>query len=220
MKLLPLALAAATLLACGGSSLPEPKILSVQPSHVAADERAQLVARVDAVAPIEVDYATRELRSDTRATLQVGEQELGELEPAPGGLLVAQLPPGLPEGVKDVRITLADGRSAVAPGALRVGPPRATMAFAFDPIADQVAGRPFPVTIRATGAEADAFEGAVLLFDAQDQPLTPPATGTFVRGTTTLEVTVSTPGGNTVLSVRDGQGRVGFSTPFRVRPRD
>ena len=218
MTLLHRALVATCFLACGGSSLPEPKILSVQPSELATDESALLVARVDAVAPFEVDYATRELRTDARATLRVGNVELGELEAAPGGLLVAQLPAGLPEGTLDVRITLADGRSALAPGALRVGPSRATVAFAFDPIAEQVVGQPFTVTIRAIGADAERFEGAVLLFEGLDTPLTPPATDTFVAGVTSLQVTVNRPGPAVVLSVRDGQRRVGFSSPFRVRP--
>lgn len=206
-------------LACGAGPLPEPRILSVQPSALAADEEAQLVARVDAVAPFEVDYATRELRTDARATLRVGTLELGELEAAPGGLLVAPLPPGLPEGVHDVRITLADGRSAMAEGALRVGPPRATIAYAFAPIGEQVVDVPFDITLRALGPNADSFSGAVLLFEDRDLPLSPPATGAFEGGTVTQQVRVSKQGGQVVLRVTDGQGGVGFSNPFRVRPR-
>jgi hypothetical protein len=207
-------------LGCGASALPEPRILSVHPAQLASDESALLVARVDAVAPFEVDYATRELDTDGRATLRVGALELGALEPAPGGVLVAQLPRGLPEGVHDVRITLADGRSAVAPGALRVGPSRATVAFSLDPISEQVVGLPFTITVRALGAEPERYVGAVLLFEGADTPLSPPATGAFVEGVVQQEVTVSRPGAAVVLTVRDGEGRVGFSLPFRVRPQD
>lgn len=215
----PRLLLAACLLACGGSPLPEPRILSVLPAQVFADEETLLVARVDAVAPFQVDYAERTFTAETGATLSIGGTELGPLEAEPGGLLVARLPPGLPVGAQDVRITFADGRSALAPGALQVSPARATVAFAFDPIAEQQEGRTFPITVRAVGPEGAQFEGAVLLFDGEDRPLTPPATGAFTKGVVTLDVTVNRNGANIVLSARDGAGRVGVSNPFRVRPK-
>lgn len=208
-------LLAASMLACGGSSLPEPRILSVQPGQVSVDEEVLLVARVDAVAPFRADYASGSLTADAGATLRIGATELGPMDAAPGGLLVARLPPGLPEGAQDVRITLADGRSAVAPGALQVAPSRAPVAFAFDPIPDQQ-GRTFSVTLRALGPEGEQFEGAVLLFDGMERPLSPPATGPFTRGVLTLQVTVNRNGSNMVLSARDGAGRVGISNAFKV----
>jgi hypothetical protein len=211
-------LLAASLLACGGSPLPEPRILSVLPAQVFADEETLLVARVDAVAPFQVDYAQRSFSAETGATLSIGGTDFGPLDSQPGGLLVARLPPGLPVGAQDVRITLADGRSALAAGALQVAPARAIVAFAFDPIEEQQEGRTFPITVRAVGPEGTQFEGAVLLFDGADRPLSPPATGAFTRGVVTLDVTVNRNGSNIVLSARDGAGRVGFSNPFRVRP--
>lgn len=213
-------LLAACMLACGSTSLPEPRILSVQPAQTFVDEEALLVARVDAVAPFEANYAEGTVSTDRGATLRLGATEVGPLEPAPGGLLLSRLPPGLPPGAHDVRITLADGRTALAANALRVAPSRAPVGFSFDPIDEQQQGRTFTITLRALGPEAAQFEGAVLLFEGTERPLTPPATGPFARGVATVEVTVDRLGVSIVLSARDGEGRVGFSNPFHVRARN
>ncbi|MBF5040833.1 hypothetical protein FGE12_00395 [Aggregicoccus sp. 17bor-14] len=217
MSALTRLLLACTLLACG-QSLPDPRILSVQPSQVAADEQATLVLRVDAVAPFEVDYNERTLAADSSATLWLGSVEIGPLERAPGGLLVGQLPAGLTQGEQDVRVVLADSRSATAPRALTIGPPRATVGFTFDPVAEQVRGQPFTVTLRAQGPSAASFNGVVLLFDGEGAPLTPPVTQAFVNGECTLQVTVDRVGPSMILGARDAAGRVGYSNPFRVRP--
>jgi hypothetical protein len=90
--------------------------------------------------------------------------------------------------------------------------------FVIDPIADQVAGVPFDVTIRAMddlGNLMDTYAGAVNLHDTTGT-VSPAASGTFSGGIRVEPTTILRQDPAVVLSVDDGLGHTGTSNAFSV----
>jgi len=90
--------------------------------------------------------------------------------------------------------------------------------FVIDPIADQVAGASFDVTIRAMddlSNPVDTYTGAVNISDTT-ATVTPSVSGVFAAGVRTEPATIFTEHPAVILMVDDGMGHSGTSNPFAV----
>ena len=90
--------------------------------------------------------------------------------------------------------------------------------FVIDPVADQEAGVPFDVTIRAMDELnnlVDVFTGTVNISDTT-ATASPPVSGAFVTGVRTEPVTIRFQHPAVVLTVDDGIGHSGTSNAFAV----
>ena len=89
--------------------------------------------------------------------------------------------------------------------------------FGFSPIADQLVGVPFSVTITALdgdGIPRIGYGGTASLYDSTGT-VTPTLVGPFVDGVWTGDVTISQAGAELVLTVREGDS-TGVSGDFEV----
>ncbi len=89
--------------------------------------------------------------------------------------------------------------------------------FAIEPIADQQAGTPFAVSLRALDANDNTVEfgGTAQLADSTGS-LSPTSCADFTAGVCTVSVTVTTAAAADVLTAGDGLGHSGRSDPFTV----
>ncbi|MBN1873599.1 MAG: tandem-95 repeat protein, partial [Anaerolineae bacterium] len=89
--------------------------------------------------------------------------------------------------------------------------------FVFDPVADQVQGEPFSVTITALdvwGGQAIAYDGPATLTDTT-QTVAPVTTGAFVDGVWTGEIEIGAAATDVTLTAQDASA-LGSSSPFTV----
>ena len=191
------------LCACGPAGLPPPQILSISPSEMVACEGTTVSVDAELVLPTHLDYGQSEASANPDIALRIGAVQVGSGKYSPGGLLVADVPP-----------TFAP---AIVPGGFTVKPTAYPDAYAIDSVADQTAGQPFAITIRATGANAPAYNCTVAL-SSNHGTLSPSQSHPFLRGVRTEWVTIDTPHASVVVTARDDNGGQGSSNSFRVNP--
>src|SRR5678816_9294 len=110
-------------LGCAGGPLPEPRIISVSPAALRADEAAQLRVVVEAVLPFSIRYpSSPEVTVEGAVDVIVGGRSLGRFGTGEDGIIRFGLPSILPEGTHDLALTWADGRTAVLSAGLRINP--------------------------------------------------------------------------------------------------
>ncbi len=154
-----LALAGAVVLACNGSTLPPPSIVSVVPADRPASSSGPVTIAVDAVLPTRVDYGTSTVTVDNRVTLKIGPRAFGPPVWTDGGVVTEFFPSVLAEGRYDVTVELGDGRFTSAAGAFHVTAGDWPVGYTVDTIPSQESGVPFGVTVRARGAPTGATAG-------------------------------------------------------------
>jgi hypothetical protein len=217
MRLRPIALLL-TLSACGDGALPPPRILSIDPSEMVACEGATVTVSVDAILPTNFDYAQSAATANPDVSLRIGAVPVGSGRYAPGGLLMAAVPPVLSPGTYDVGLRLSDGRpEAVLWGGFAVRANPYPDSYLLDFVPDQTQGQPFPITLRAVGSNAPIYNCAVAL-TSDHGAISPRVSGNFQLGVRTERVTIDRPFPAVVITVRDEGGGSGSSNPFRVAP--
>ncbi|WP_141331968.1 hypothetical protein [Myxococcus sp. AB025B] len=102
--------------ACGSNtSLPAPRILSVEPDKATIGFSEPITVRLDAAFPIRVDYAEGQAQARSGTRVWFGEWEAGVRELDEQGALSVDLPADLGAAAYDVRVALADGRETTSP---------------------------------------------------------------------------------------------------------
>jgi hypothetical protein len=228
--------------ACEPAPLPAPSIVSVVPEQVPAGFSSALSVKVSAALPLVVDYQSEAIDAEQLAlTVELAGQEVDIPFADRDGLLIVPVPEGLAPGDYDIRVSLADGRSAsrerafsVVPtpaftgesdggmqedggaGGILVDIPDRYVGFRFDPIEDQVRGAQFQVTLRAYGPAAETFQEPVKLRASKGMVRTHTA-GSFARGVQVEQISLSHPGLRVYLLAEDAKGRKALSNSFRVR---
>ena len=208
------------LAACGPSSMPPPRIVVFNPARMLASDAAWMQVQLEAVLPFAVDLNHTLASVDPRASLEIGTRALAASEIDAGSRIFALVPSMFTPGAYDVTVRLIDGRAAVAPGGFVVEPGQWPDSYEFSPIANQRAGEPFLVTIRAVlgGATDTAFHGTVNLSSSHGT-LEPATTSPFDAGLVTERlVTIEQTSGNVTLTATDIDGRTGTSNTFLVLP--
>jgi hypothetical protein len=207
------------LCACGSSEPPVPSIVSVSPARISMSECVLMTVELDGALPVKLDYGKDSVELAKLVQLRVGEREVPlESIQDEGRRLSAHLFSGLPVGTHDVRITFEDGQQLVAPAAVEVTGRLVLETFQFDPIVTQVRDTPFPITLRATGPDAQRFEGRVLLRSNKGK-LEPEWSNNFQQGVLTQEVSIDATGGNILIELVDCEGRSVLSNEFRLDPK-
>lgn len=202
------------LAACDGT-LPDPRIESITPNEITQGEAPSLTVQTNAVFPYSVDYGSESAEVVPRFVLRIGTAPLDAARLNGDGSITGGAPFGLPAGTYDVTLELSDGRNAARYAAFVVKPGVFPDGFTIDPIADQVRGQPFAITLRAYGANAAAFTGSVQ-FSASYGTVMPSVSGPFQDGVRTEQITLTTPSDNMILSVTDAAGHIAQSNAFRV----
>jgi len=207
------------LCACGSSEPPAASILSVSPARFSTSECVQLSVELDGALPVKLDYGEDSAELAGLAQLGVGERELPvEAVENRGRRLLTHLYAGLPVGTHDVRVTLEDGKQLVLPDAIEVTGALLLDSFQFESIEPQLRETPFPITLRATGPDAQRFQGRVLLRSNKGK-LEPEWSNNFQQGVLTQEVSIDLTGGNVLIEMVDCQGRSVNSNEFRLDPK-
>jgi hypothetical protein len=206
-------IAAALLAGCGGS-LPDPVLESISPDLIRQGATPAMRLFIRGVLPFRVDYADSVVQVNTNVGVTIGGIR-GPGAYAAEGQVAALIPAALLPGLHDVEVDFSDGRRALLPRALTVEPRVWPTSYVLEPIADQRRNVPFAITIRAQGAGAPEFDASVAL-EVNRGTITPTGTGAFQAGSRTETVTLSSPGNDVVITVRDLSGSTGASNPFRV----
>jgi hypothetical protein len=203
---------------CGSSELALPAVVSVAPTSMAANESILLTVDLDRAPPPKFDYGDSTAELPTSARVSIGGQEFHVLQvEEKGKRLVVELPSGLPEGQQELEVTFADGRKVTFESGFMVKAPLDITALAINNInTAQIRLRPFSITIRAIGADAELFQGRVKLSVSKGS-ITPTVSGPFTRGTRIQEVVLDDTGGNNVaITVEDYAGHSFTSNDFRL----
>lgn len=204
-------------LACSGSALPPPTVVSVNPAARPASSSGPVTITVDAVLPTLVDYGASTTTVDDRLTLKLGPRAFGPPVWTDGGVVTDFLPSVLPEGHYDVTVELGDGRLATAASAFQVTAGDWPVGYTVDTIPSQSSGVPFGVTIRARGAPDGGYGGTVNLA-VPGARVTPAVSGPFVAGVLMQVITVTVDdAGQFQLVVSDLASHTGTSLPFHVK---
>lgn len=238
------ALLSVVLWACEPATLPTPSIVSVDPEQIPAGFPSALSVKLSAALPLVVDYEAEAIDPEQLAmTVELGGQVVDIPFADRAGTLVVPVPEGLAPGDYNVRVTLADGRSASreqafaivststftgesdggtqedgGAGGVFVDNPDKYVGFRFDPIEDQVRGVPFQVTLRAFGPASKTFQAPVKLRASKGAMHTQPS-GSFAEGVQVEHISLSHPGNRVYLLAEDARGRRALSNSFRVRTR-
>ena len=183
-----------------------------------ACEGATVTVDAEVVLPTHLDYGHSEASANPDLSLRIGGIAGGSGKYVPGGLFTVEVPSLFAPGSYDVSLRVSDGRpEAVAPGAFTVKPTPFPDRYTIDFVADQWQGQLFPITIRAGGTNASAYNCSVALTTSQGS-LSPRRSGPFLRGVRIEWVTIDSARSSVVIGVRDDNGGFGFSNPFRVNP--
>jgi hypothetical protein len=207
------------LCACGTSEVPLPSVVAVAPTSMAANESILLTVDLDRAPPPRFDYGDSTAELDTSAQVSIGDQDFNVLQVEERGQrLVVELPPGLPVGPQELQVTFADGRQVSFESGFEVKPPLDITGLAINPITTQLRLRPFSITIRAIGPDAELFQGRVKL-SASKGSITPTVSGPFKQGVRIQEVVLDDTGGSNVsITVEDYAGHSATSPDFRLNP--
>lgn len=215
-RLLALAATLGGCFAC--TDWPQPRILRVTPSTMTETDATLLDIEVDAVLETIADYEQGTLSARTRIEIEIGPEVVGPKSYAPGGLIQAQVPTILPQGVYDVRVKFVDdGRVAVARDALTVLPGAWPDRYTIDPIGPQRRQTPFEIVVRAQGENAATFQGNVRLRVGPYGGIGPAVSRAFVDGVLTETVVVESVGASEVITVTDVAGHSGTSNAFSLQ---
>lgn len=228
--------------ACEPAPLPTPSIVSVEPEQIPAGFPSALSVKLSAVLPLTVDYQSQEIDPAQLAmTVELAGKAVDIAFADRDGILVVPVPEDLAPGDYDIRVALADGRSALRERAFSVvtaptptggsdggtqedggteevllGSMDQLAGFRFDPIEDQVRDQPFRVTLRAFGPASQTFLEPVKLRVSKGRMSTH-AAGTFTQGVQVEQISLSHPGIHVYLLAEDANGRKALSNSFRVR---
>ena len=229
--------------ACEPAPLPAPSIVSVEPEQIPVGFPSALSVKLSAVLPLAVDYQTQAIDPEQLAmTVELAGKVVDIPFADPDGILVVPVPEGLAPGAYDLRVTLADGRSAsrerafsivAAPtptgggdggtqedggieGVL-VGSNDQLAGFRFTPIEDQVRRVPFQVTLHAFGPASNTFQAPVKLRVSKGTVRTHKS-GSFAQGVQVEHISLSHPSIHIYLLAEDAKGRKALSNSFRVKP--
>jgi hypothetical protein len=204
--------------ACAPAGLPPPRILSISPAEMVACEGASVAVDAEVVLPTHLDYGHSEASANPDISLRIGAIPVGSGKYSPGGLLTAAVPPIFAPGSYDVGLRVFDGRpEAVVAGGFAVKPTAYPDGYTIDFVPDQTQGQPFAITLRASGANASAYNCTVAL-SINRGSLSPGTSGSFLGGVRTEWVTIDTARASVVITARDDGGQSGSSNPFRVNP--
>ena len=204
---------------CGSTELPLPSVVSVSPPNMAANESILLTVDLDRAPPPKFDYGNSTAEIPTSARVSIGGQEFNVLQvEEKGQRLVVELPPGLPVGQQELQVMFPDGREVTFESGFEVTPPLDITALAINLVPTQIRLRPFSITIRAIGPDAELFQGRVKLSTSKGA-ITPTVSGPFTRGTRIQEVVLDDTGGsNLAITVEDYAGHAFTSNDFRLNP--
>ncbi len=208
---------ALSLFGCGNQALPPVSIVSVVPGGMVASQPTAVSVQVDAQLAVQVNFGQSTLAVDTQMQVLIGPVLLGSDSYPPAGLVEATLPTVLAPGTYDATVEMGDGRTAVSHGAFTVTPGSWPSGYSIDAVGDQRSGVAFPVTLRALGPTAPAFEGNVLLSLIGSGTLSPEVSGAFTAGVRVETVVISGTGEFTLLA-SDIAGDTGQSPSFTVGP--
>jgi hypothetical protein len=230
--------------ACEPATLPAPSIVSVEPEQLAAGFPSALSVKVSAVLGLSVDYQTETVDPAQLAmTVHLADRVVDIPFADPDGSLIVPVPETLAPGDYSIRVALADGRETVRERAFSIVPTPANtggndggsqedggstggllggnsdgiVGLRFDPLGDQVRGKPFQVTVRAVGPAASTFDAPVTL-RASKGAMSTPAAGAFTRGVRVEQISLSHPAPNVYLLAEDAHGHRALSNSFRVAP--
>ncbi|WNG49933.1 hypothetical protein F0U60_41795 [Archangium minus] len=227
-------LSASLLCACGSYSSPPPNIVSIEPEEVVSGEASTITLELDAPLPVKVDYGRR-TATVVLPTIMIGGKQVTVAQLEQTGMLRATVPTDLPAGPQEVRLELEDGNESLQAQGITVLPvppelspqtgnpnqgggtstdPELT-GLLIDPIADQVRGVPFLITLRAEGPKAADFTGQVQISSNKGR-VSPNLSNAFSQGVRQEEVVLDKQGGQVVLTVRVGKDIVAQSNPFKV----
>jgi hypothetical protein len=186
---------------------------------MSADETLLLTVQLDGALPLRLDYGENSAELLTLAHVDIANREFKVLRVEDKGQrFIAEILPGLPAGLQDVKVTLQDGRQVVLEQSFEVKPPLDITEVRIDPIATQIRQRPFNITIRMIGPDAELFRGRVKLAVTRGV-ITPQVSSPFGRGVHIQEVTVDDTSGLPVaIIVEDYVGRSATSNDFRLLP--
>lgn len=208
------------LCACGSSEVPLPSVVSVAPPSMATNESILLTVDLDAAPAPRFDYGSSTAELSTSALVSIGGQDFQVLQVTnQGKRLVAEIPPGLPVGPKDLQVKFTDGRQTASASGFEVTPALDIVGLSIDPITTQVRLRPFTIRIRVMGPDAELFRGRVKLSTNRGS-ITPTVSGPFMRGGLLMqEVVIDDTGGvNVTITAEDYAGHVATSNDFRLNP--
>lgn len=197
------------------AALPDPKITAVTPPDSPASAVVPLKVQLDAVLPSRVDYSATAATVENAATLFIGDTNVGETVVDADGAAMVVVPTILVPGSYDVKVTLADGRSATASSAFTVTPGIWPTGYTIDPFDAPTAGTPFNITVRAQGPAAPNFNGNVTL-DTSKGNIDPRVSGAFQGGVLVQSVTLNGKGNGFVITVKDASGATGATPTFKV----
>ncbi|MDY7232884.1 hypothetical protein [Hyalangium rubrum] len=197
-----------------------PSIASVTPQRISTSECVALAVELNGALPLKLDYAKDSVELLSLGALGIADRSFSILRMEDQGRrLLTEVPAGLPVGVQDVRVTLADGQQLVRPAAFEVTRPLVLEGFQIEYVLDQVRQVPFTLTIRVTGPDAKLFQSRVKLRSNRAR-IEPALSAPFVEGVLVQEVTMDDAAGNNVLiEVEDCTGRVVKSNEFRLDSR-
>lgn len=207
----------ALLALCGCRDFPDPRIVSVEPAKMIASETTSLAISAELPLPTTIDYAEAASEVDTRATLRIGDQELGSGQTPTDGVFRMDVPTLFAPGQYDVTLTLGDGREAVVANGFTVEPGAWPEGYTIDPVGPQQRFVPFNITVRATGANAAIFRGNVRLSVPAGASIGPALSGTFVDGVLTQQVVVSSTRAQELIIVTDVAGNRATSNEFTLQ---
>ena len=108
-------MAGAVVLACNGSTLPPPGIVSVNPAERPASSSGPVTITVDAVLPTRVDYGASAVTVDDRLTLKIGPRTFGPPVWTDGGVVTEFFPSVLAGAATTSRWSSAMGGSPRRP---------------------------------------------------------------------------------------------------------
>ncbi|MGC4119799.1 MAG: DUF2341 domain-containing protein [Myxococcales bacterium] len=178
------------------------------------------------VASVTTDFGqSGESVLDSGFTVRLGTFVLQDVTLRSDGTLTATVPPQLPLGWYDLTVVDPLGREGKLAHAFRViaatDVASLVKGFRFEPIGDQQAYSPFPVTITAVddkGRKVSTFSGSVGLTD-RTGTVVPGTAGLFRSGVWTGQVEVRQPMSAEALVARDALGNTGTSNDFTVAGR-
>ncbi len=214
------AVSALLLCACSTSEAPQPSISSVTPESVSISECGVVAIELAGSLPVTLDYGEGSVDLPTPAEIWLGDNrlEIQRVEEQ-GRRLVAEVPSGMAVGTYDVKVRLEGEQELLRPEGFEITGPLALTGYNFEYVLDQVRLRPFEVTVRATGQDAQRFNGRVRL-SSNRGTLEPAWSDPFTEGVLVQEVKIDHLGTNqnVLIQLQDCVGRIANTNEFRLEP--
>jgi hypothetical protein len=201
------------------------RILSITPSEQSTTESQSVTVRLDTNPRFLVDYGEQSVQMIDQPVLEIGSQTVPLDTYLGHGQFQGTVGSGLEAGRYEIRVKLGDGREATLPDAYEVKPaeePVPPVGYWLESIGPQVQGRPFTITIHATGPDAKHFEGMVTvkLYKSGVPTGFSIRSPSFSAGVCQQQLTIDTPSDHYLIFVLDEQGYGATSNTFRVVSKD